>query len=54
VNYKTGQVAILALGWESWMGILKKDKVANLIALDSYSFDDLLLAHRQFSPVDNL
>jgi hypothetical protein len=48
VNYKTRRVTILALGWESWMGTLKKDKAANLIALDSYPFDDLhLLAEKK-------
>jgi imidazolonepropionase-like amidohydrolase len=36
----TGNAA-RALGWESWMGTLEADKVADLIVLDSNPLDDL-------------
>jgi imidazolonepropionase-like amidohydrolase len=33
--------AARALGWSSWLGTLEKDKVADLIVLDSNPLDDL-------------
>jgi imidazolonepropionase-like amidohydrolase len=40
--------AARALGWDSWLGTLEKDKVADLIVLDANPLDDLrLLADRK-------
>ena len=39
---------LLVASYLWWMGALEKEKAANLIALDSYPFDDLhLLAHKK-------
>jgi len=38
----TGNAA-RALGWDAWLGTLEKDKVADLIVLDSNPLDDLRL-----------
>jgi imidazolonepropionase-like amidohydrolase len=43
----TGNAA-RALGWDSWLGTLEKDKVADLIVLDANPLDDLrILADRK-------
>jgi imidazolonepropionase-like amidohydrolase len=53
----TGNAA-RALGWDSWLGTLQKDKVADLIVLDSNPLNDLRViadkTHLQFVMKDGL